>query len=195
MTTHTTVAAAPAQISVPVPAAPARHLKTVIFWGVAGLLMFGPLAFGAVEAWSLFVVQLGASVLLALWALAQVASAKLEIRSNPLFGPLLLFGALVFWQAAAGASAYLYATETEAMKYVTYFILFFLASQTGEAEDWRRLATVLVGFGFLLAMFAIIQDLISNGKLYWLRTPTRGGSIYGPYVNRNHYAGLLEMLT
>src|SRR5260370_2337008 len=34
-----------------------------------------------------------------------------------------------------------------------------------------------------------------NGKLYWIRTLEQGGSIYGPYVNHNHYAGLMEMLT
>jgi O-antigen ligase len=43
-------------------------------------------------------------------------------------------------------------------------------------------------------MFALIQGLASNGKLYWLRTPRFGGWIYGPYVNHNHYAGLMEML-
>jgi O-antigen ligase len=40
----------------------------------------------------------------------------------------------------------------------------------------------------------LVQGLNSNGKLYWLRTPTQGGWIYGPYVNHNHYAGLMEML-
>src|SRR5262249_54385979 len=38
------------------------------------------------------------------------------------------------------------------------------------------------------------QSLSSNGKLYWLRAPRSGGWIYGPYVNHNHYAGLMEML-
>ena len=33
-----------------------------------------------------------------------------------------------------------------------------------------------------------------NGKLYWLRTAPRGSWIYGPYINHNHYAGLMEML-
>src|SRR5207245_10179423 len=34
----------------------------------------------------------------------------------------------------------------------------------------------------------------SPSKLYWFRTPHFGGWIYGPYVNHNHYAGLMEML-
>jgi O-antigen ligase len=43
-------------------------------------------------------------------------------------------------------------------------------------------------------MFALIQNMSSTDKLYWLRTPRSGGWIYGPYVNHNHYAGLMEML-
>ncbi len=188
-----------APVSVPSPesAAPAslvRALKRAVFWGVAGLLLFGPLAFGAVEPWSLFVMQAGAAALLALWALATLLSGDCRIRRNALHAPLFLFAMLVTWQVAAGTSAYLFDTQAEAMKLATYGIFFFLAAQTGEAEDWRRLAQVLIGFGFLLALFAVIQDLTSNGKLYWLRLPTRGGAIYGPYVNRNHYAGLMEML-
>ena len=54
---------------------------------------------------------------------------------------------------------------------------------------------VFSGYGFAVAMFALMQGIASNGKLYWLRTPQSGGWIYGPYVNHNHYAGLMEMLT
>jgi O-antigen ligase len=49
-------------------------------------------------------------------------------------------------------------------------------------------------YGFLLAAFALVQGLSSTTRLYWLRTPRFGGWIYGPYVNHNHYAGLMEML-
>jgi O-antigen ligase len=45
-----------------------------------------------------------------------------------------------------------------------------------------------------MAVFAVLQSLSSAGKLYWVRTPRFGGWIYGPYVNHNHYAGLMEML-
>jgi len=36
--------------------------------------------------------------------------------------------------------------------------------------------------------------LTSNGKLYWVRELRYGGVIYGPYVNRNHFAGLMELI-
>jgi O-antigen ligase len=49
-------------------------------------------------------------------------------------------------------------------------------------------------YGFSVAVFAIFQSVSSSGQLYWTVTPSSGGWIYGPYVNHNHYAGLMEML-
>ena len=45
-----------------------------------------------------------------------------------------------------------------------------------------------------MALFALLQSITSNGKVYWMWTPEFGGWIYGPYVNHNHYAGLMELL-
>jgi O-antigen ligase len=52
----------------------------------------------------------------------------------------------------------------------------------------------MIVFGAGYAFFAIAQELTSNGKIFWLHTPQFHGSIYGSYVNHNHYAGLMEML-
>jgi O-antigen ligase len=44
----------------------------------------------------------------------------------------------------------------------------------------------------LLALFAIFQFFSSQGLIYW--TVKSPGWTFGPYVNHNHYAGLMEML-
>ncbi|PYX71506.1 MAG: hypothetical protein DMG72_16915, partial [Acidobacteria bacterium] len=38
-------------------------LDSAVFYGVFGLLLFGPLAFGATEPWSIFVLEFGAALL------------------------------------------------------------------------------------------------------------------------------------
>ncbi len=48
-------------------------------------------------------------------------------------------------------------------------------------------------FGFILAFFALIQMATWNGKIYWVREVT-SGTPFGPFVNRNHYAGFIDML-
>jgi O-antigen ligase len=52
---------------------------------------------------------------------------------------------------------------------------------------------VLAWLGFALAFFGIIQKLTWNGRLYWVR-PLSHGAPFGPFVNYNHFAGLMEML-
>jgi O-antigen ligase len=48
--------------------------------------------------------------------------------------------------------------------------------------------------GFFISVFAILQYLTYNGKLYWLRVISSGVTAFGPYVNRNHFAGFAEMV-
>ena len=69
-------------------------LDRVLFYGVFGLLLFGPVAFGAVEVWSISILEVGAGLLFVLWATRQVAAGELEIVGNPLFLPMLLFAGL-----------------------------------------------------------------------------------------------------
>jgi len=53
--------------------------------------------------------------------------------------------------------------------------------------------SVIITFTALLALFAILQNLTSARKIFWFRE-IELGSPFGPFVNRNHYAGLMGML-
>jgi O-antigen ligase len=172
-----------------------QQLGTILLLGTFGLLMFGPLAFGAVEPWSMFLMQAGAALLLVLWSVQQVLQGRIEIRPNPLFAPMLVFGGLVLAQLVLRRSAYMHETVNGALLYVAYGILCFLASQViVRKEQLQRLAMLFSVYGTAIACFALLQGISSNGRLYWMREPSNGGWIYGPYVNHNHYAGLMEML-
>jgi O-antigen ligase len=140
-------------------------------------------------------LQVGAATLFAGWALVQVFRGRVSLRVSPLFAPALLLGLIVSFQLATGLTAYRYETWVSALLYGAYGLLLFLTTQFfREKRHFQVAAWTLSGFGFLLALFAITQDLTSGGLLYWVHQPSQGGSIYGPYVNRNHYAGMMEML-
>lgn len=172
-----------------------RVLESLTLYGTLAVLMFGPLAFGAVEPWSVFVLEIGAAVLFLAWTARQLIAGTIQIRWSPVFAPMLLFGGVIAFQLLFGFTAYSYATAAQAMRYIAYGTLCFVALQALDApEAQTKFARVLSWFGFAVAIFALVQGLSSNAKLYWLRTPTFGGWIYGPYVNHNHYAGLMEML-
>jgi O-antigen ligase len=173
----------------------AARIGSILFYGTFGLLMFGPLAFGAVEPWSIFVLEAGTVLLALLWVAKQWLDGQLTIRSNPLFLPMAGFGFLIFLQIVFRASAYRHDTLSAALLYCSYGVLCFLAGQTLlRSVQARKLALIFCIYGSVIAAFALVQGTSPNGKLYWVRQPRMGGWIYGPYVNHNHYAGLMELL-
>ena len=174
-----------------------RKLATdsLVLSGVFGLLLFGPLAFGAVDPWSTFVLEAGAVLLFALWVWKQAANHEIKIRENPLYAPMLAFGAVTLVQLVFGWTAYRHDTFWQALLYLAYGLFAFLASQClRRSAQAKTLAVVVSAYGAGLAGFALLQGLSPNGKLYWIRSTPHGGWFYGPYANHSHYAGLMEML-
>ena len=173
----------------------AADIPVVVLYGTFGLLMFGPLAFGAVEPWSIFIVETGAVLLTLLWLAHQWINQEISIVWNPLFLPMAAFGVLILVQITLGITPYRHDTIAEAMLYCAYGLLCFLATQTLlRSSQARKVGAILAVYGAAIAAFALLQGVAPNGKLYWLRQPRLGGWIYGPYVNHNHYAGLMELL-
>jgi O-antigen ligase len=62
------------------------------------------------------------------------------------------------------------------------------------AHAMRALGLAVTVYALALAVFAIVQFFSSPGLIYWTVKPRWGGWVFGPYVNHNHYAGLMEML-
>jgi len=176
-------------------AARASSADPVIFYGVFSLLLFGPLAFGAVEPWSIFILEAGSALLLVRWVVRQALSGELSVTGGSLFPPVLLFAFLIGLQLVTGRTAYRYETFSAGLLYCAYGMLAFLVVQVvRRTAQVQALTVTFSAYGFLLASLALLQSLSSTSRLYWLRTPRMGGWIYGPYVNHNHYAGLMEML-
>jgi len=57
-----------------------------------------------------------------------------------------------------------------------------------------RLLTAVVMVGFVVAMLGMLGRVSPNGKILWLRDPPTGAIPFGPFVNRNHFAGYLVMV-
>ncbi len=162
---------------------------------LSGLLMFGPLAFGAVEDWSILTLQLGSATLFLLWAVTQVAHRELRLKKSGLYAPCALLAAVIAIQLFTGRTAYWNATFLNALLWITYGILIFLSTEWLRRKSLRLFGVILSSYGFALALFAIVQDFTNNHRLYWVRVPRYPGWIFGPYVNHNNYAGLMELLT
>ena len=168
---------------------------TPVRTGICVLVAFAVLAHGAVEPWSEAVLEIGSAVLLLVWSWQALTRRELRLVWNPLLFPLLAFWLVTAFQLVSGLTAVSFLTRIELLKYSALLALCFLCVQSYRTRSqWRSFVWFLLSLGFVVSLFAILQHFTFNGKLYWVRELQYGGIPFGPYVNRNHFAGLMELL-
>lgn len=166
--------------------------QTILFMACA-VLAFGVLAFGAVQEWALCILECGAALLFVLWAGEQAILRRIRITSIALI-PALLLLSLPILQLSTGRTAYVYATRYNLLQWMAYGIFFLVASElSGSPLARKRLAIGITIFGSLYAIFAMFQGFIFPSDVLYGLLKTHGTG-FGSYANRNHYAGLMEML-
>jgi len=163
--------------------------------GICCLLAFAVLSFGAVEEWSQAVLAVGASLLLVFWAVRLYYRKADQLYIPPEIFPFAAFALVALLQVVFHRTASRYFTRIELQLLLAYLIVVFLMSQAySRTKHWRGYFWFLMSFGFFVSILAILQYLTFNGKLYWVRTMQNGGIPFGPYVNRNHFAGFAELI-
>ncbi len=167
----------------------------LIRFGVPVLVAFAVLANGAVQPWSEAVLEIGAGLLLVIWALHVATRERFELRWNPLLIPVAGLLALALVQWGLGLTVYAYVTRLTALRTAAELILLFLTTQAFRTpKEWKTLVWFLMSLAFVVSVFGIIQYLTWNGKIYWLQVLHNGGEPFGPFVNRNDFAGFVELI-
>ncbi len=160
-------------------------------------LMMAPLAFGAVQTWA-WTSLIGLSAIsLMLWAFGSGATGRVHVELSAIHIVLLLAVALVSWQLVIGKTYDSIGTREALVKLIGYCIVFLLAGQLSSGlsrRSWRWLGYAIIVYLFAIALFALLQFFSNAELIYWAIKPRWGGYVFGPYVNHNHYAGLLEVL-
>jgi O-antigen ligase len=161
-----------------------------------GVLMVAPLCFGAVQPWAWAGMTIMACALLMLWASACVSTRSIVVTFSPLYFPLVLLLLLACVQLGFGLTLDFVGTREALIKLIGYAIIFFTAQQlfsSATPTTWQNTGTAITIYLFAMALFAIVQFFASPGLIYGV-VPGDSISIFGPYVNRGDYAGLMEML-
>jgi hypothetical protein len=193
----------------PVPAAPpsappgsvasARELPRTL-WSRFIILMLclavvtTTLAFGTVHAWSLAAFQSSAALVFVLWMFDAWRTSVLRVSLNPLQLPLLGLFAVGAVQLGAGLSFDPQATRVSLVQLAGLLVYF--AAALAFVDSPRRLklmARLVVIFGFLLAVYGLMQHFINPRTIFWVREPKQAEP-FGPYVNRHHFAGYMELV-
>ena len=166
----------------------------IVRFGLFGLLAFSVFAHGVVEPWSEAVLEIGAAVIFLWWGLL-FARGSVPVRWHRLFWPMAAFWTLAAAQYRMGITAVSFLTKIEILKFSALALVFFLVVQAFETlEHWNTFAWLLLALGFAVSVLGILQHFTFNGKLYWIRELRYGGIPFGPYVNRNHFAGFVELI-
>lgn len=166
-------------------------------------VVFGPLAFGAVEPWSRGILQTALFLLLITTA-SRGAGQTHPIQRTllPALGGLILLGAvqLLDPRPASGPASLLpftasaRATAETLLLWSSYAALLWSAPIVLETPGARRrLAWVLLVLGAFVAVAGAIQAAGGNQFIYGFRPVRPGRDIFGPYYNRNHAASLMSM--
>ena len=184
--------------------------------------MFSPLAFGSVELWSRAVME-GLSFLALFLLYVLYTVKKETFYRVPGIIPVLIFPAYMLLQVIPMPASFvkilspqthaLYQgsigllepvswisfsinpkeTLSEFFRYGSYAGFYILSIQLlSDKVFLKKTVNTVVLFVSLLGFFAILQHFTADGRIYWFIEPFRG-TPFGPYVNRNHFAGLVGM--
>jgi len=162
--------------------------------GVCLLVAYAVLAFGGVDSLSEAVLEIGAMGLLLIWTLRSVGEHRIEIRWNWLYLPVLGLCGVGIGQYALSLTAYPYSTKVELLKLGMYLFLGFLAVESIRTEkDQKGVAWFLAGLSFAVSLVGILQFFSWNGRIFWLGKVVSAGTPFGPFVDRDHFAGFVEL--
>jgi O-antigen ligase len=170
-------------------------------WGSSiAVLLWSPLPFGSVEAWSKGILQVAALSIFMLAMAGLIYYRDFPINRDPMQWPLVALLLLGIAQVNLTANGIvlltqdLAATTDACWGLAALTAMFLLVSNLITLRRAKTLLRILSWWGATIALFALVQQIAGNGKLYWFKVLRYDGYFFGPFVNRNHAAGFLAMV-
>ncbi|HEY5043735.1 MAG TPA: O-antigen ligase family protein [Verrucomicrobiae bacterium] len=165
-----------------------------ILFLVLGMLVFAPLAFGAVDAWAFLVVQGTAAVVFVLWAarLWLGRSRKSKILWPPLAWVVLAF--TVYAVVRYFTADIEYVARLEFIQVLMFALLFFvIVNVLRGQEETDMVSFTLIAVATFISCYAVAQ-LLAHSDQVWNMHSGNIARAGGTYISPNHLAGLLGMV-
>jgi O-antigen ligase len=159
---------------------------------VLAILIFGPLAMGAVDTPEFLVVQGLTLGVMLLWVLRIWASPKPQLLWPPICWVALAF---VIYAVARYLTADIeYVARQELIQVLMYAFLFFVVVN----NLYRQEMAQIIGFTLIFLAMAIsawaVYQFFTHSHRVWYFTSPYAGRASGTYISPNNLAGFLEML-
>lgn len=209
-------------------AGPDIYFNHLIEKGIYFLLIFTPLAFGSVQPWAFTIMEMVSFIIFGVWLLRMCVLKKVEFYATPLLFFMLAMAAVAVIQIipmppsllgyVSSSSLRIYETFSsdgepvwramsidpqstldELWKLLSYIAVFtVIINHFKTRAQVIKIVRLIIWLGVFIAVFAVVQRLTWNGRIYWIYPVRQGieisaGHIWGPYVNRNHFAGYMEL--
>ncbi len=183
--------------------------SSAVFILLCGILIFSTLAYGAVETWAFGFISIFTGLIAVFWLADAWFNREFRFETNALQLPvagLILVGLIQLLPfrtpetggaltipAVSSLSINPYATRLAVIQLII-FLVFFAAAFTyiNSARRLRKIVTVVIIFGAVMAFFGILQRLASPEGIYGWR-PTPQAIPFASFVNQHHFAAFMEM--
>ena len=169
-----------------------RWCERSILGLVLGILVFGPLAMGAVDALEFLVIQGLTVAVMLVWALRLWISPKPQLLWPPLGWVVLAFAALAVGRYLTADIEYV--ARLEMIQVLMYAFLFFaIVNNLYRQESVQIISFTLIFLAMGISCFAGYQFLTHSNRVWDYASPYPGRAS-GTYISPNNFAGFLEML-
>ena len=169
-----------------------RWCERSILGLVLGILVFGPLAMGAVDAPEFLVLQGLTVAVMLVWALRLWISPKPQLLWPPLGWVVLAFAALAIGRYLTADIEYV--ARQEMIQVLMYAFLFFaIVNNLYRQESAQIISFTLIFLAMGISCFAVYQFLTHSNRVWDYVSPYLGRAS-GTYISPNNFAGFLEML-
>jgi len=161
---------------------------------VLAILVFGPLATGAVRPQDFLVIQGLTVVAVILWITRIWMNPNLRLLWPPVCWGVVAFVGYAIWRYQNAEIEY--TARTELIKVLVYACLFFVVINNLNRQESAQVVTVtLILLGMGVALYAGYQFLTGSDKVWhFIRPAQYAGRGSGTYICPNHLAGFLEMI-
>ncbi|HYO92470.1 MAG TPA: O-antigen ligase family protein, partial [Pyrinomonadaceae bacterium] len=185
-------------------------LQRVVFYGLLLIIALSAVPYGTVEPWWIALFECAIFLLGAIWFLTGLAKSDWRLPAASLLWPLFALLLFVVLQTIdfggnrgtteiAGAlrgtmSADPYETRLVILKLLALILTFILLLR--HAISHRRLRAliyVVIGICVVSALFGILRQTTHRNSMGFLLPYLKPDSGYGQFINRNHFAFLMEM--
>lgn len=169
-----------------------KSYKTALFILLAAVMVFSPIARGAVSPWSITPVLLALYAMIFLW-LFKIANSKsgqsLPTESSSRGTVPILFFAIIAISSFA-FSIYKHDSFYALLRLFAYIGLYYIVAGEFDHTARRRIVWLIIAIGGGISVYGLFQYFGLFSHSWWI--PKR--FLAATYVNHNHFAGYLELL-